>query len=719
MIVLAREILIFLAVLEFSLSALILMAERTTLKLVIAASAGMLFIIGRFGLQLMNAPNICNSLGYFAGEFPLSPRTLNQSGLFVIYWLLAGSCLLLAGQWLGRQKAAGVPSRRENGPRQGSISVSKEEVSKGGRLKRLSWNWGIGVLLSGLLFAGLHIKKQSMLPRNLDGIMKDVSSIPGFRASPVVDHRGTTLLYAWNADVGVNLSLLDLATLKRTDIDTIKAADCAAPQAFDLFGWSPDDHYMAYCAAIESDIPTRRVFLCDGASGQPKDTFVMEGIVQQAIWLTANSLVLLDSSFGLHLFNINQDGNLGSYGEKGLLPLRAVKNFDKSYALARISDQSVAYIAGGNIWQLDIPSGTATQLTFLTDELPEWLDYNPISSELLVCLTHKDFEKDRFLFRVNALDSKKDGPIRLTSNYTFKGRWIQKGTGIAYVGTQGNANYLCLETKDAALRTNVFAGGHIRSYNIAPNGDKLYAVASIGCEPLSIWEYDIVHKSLRNVVPGLTHPLAVAKVIDPVEVSYTDPVGARKSYFYLPPVGMEAQKKYPVIIDRPSDSRFDPASQILANAGIFYVSINHFGLASSEMLATASGDMLSVREELLKNPSIDPHRIYLAARSASTENAVELGEINPGMWRGVILLSPIKLPTISSKTTQFPSVFISIGDKELVGDREKCEVFVEAACRSLISAQIVLHHSAGHWFEGNKLAEERYRAVATFVLTDY
>jgi dipeptidyl aminopeptidase/acylaminoacyl peptidase len=161
---------------------------------------------------------------------------------------------------------------------------------------------------------------------------------------------------------------------------------------------------------------------------------------------------------------------------------------------------------------------------------------------------------------------------RLTGAGTFKGQWIYGNTGVAYVGTKGNENYLAVEAEDKSLNTNLFVGGNVLSYSVSPQRDKIYAVASLGHEPLGIWEYDIAGKHLRNVLPGEEHSFTVSHFIAPVQMSVTKN-GENIPYFMLPPPRFDVHRKYPVLIDQPVNDRCEPGPQFLADAGIFYVSV--------------------------------------------------------------------------------------------------------------------------------------------------
>jgi dipeptidyl aminopeptidase/acylaminoacyl peptidase len=393
-----------------------------------------------------------------------------------------------------------------------------------------------------------------------------------------------------------------------------------------------------------------------------------------------------------------------------------------SYAIAKMSDHSIAYAERGNVMTLNLYTGQTNQLTHFTNDRIEWIDYNATNNEFLFCFTdlaNSDTESTRYLYRLD--------PNAKTNNLTslakivaeaFKGQWIYGDTGLAYVGTKDNKNYLAVETEDKSLCTNLFVGGNVMSYGVSPKKDKIYAVASLGHEPLGIWEYDIAGKKLRNVLPGMEHPYTVSQFIAPVEMFVTRN-GENIPYFMLPPAGLDPHKKYPVVIDTPINDRCEPGPQFLANAGIFYVSVNRHGLASSDDMTTAFDDILAVYDELIKNPNVDPHRIYIAGECASTAIVSQLVDYNPAMWRGAIMLGPNSFPQIPAEVAAFPSIFVSAGKNDAPSFLTATEEFAQKASSQLVPMRVVYHENAGHIFNSTSLAKERYGAAAKFILTDF
>jgi dipeptidyl aminopeptidase/acylaminoacyl peptidase len=607
------------------------------------------------------------------------------------------------------ESSAGIPS-----PQQSQHSVLKiRRRHYFFPLERLLLGWGAGVILFGLLLGGLYIRSQSALPKHFDKMLDEICSVGNIRGAPVASPDGTELLYARETPKGLGIFLEDLQMLQHKQIGLVDKTVWTAEDYFTLIGWSPDNQYLAF--RIETSHGEALV-ICRGDDGSLLQTYVSDDFAH-AFWLTNHSLILMDALHQLLLIDLKQPGRI--HGIAGYTTF-GIDDRYTSYALAKMSDHSFAYANGGNVCTLDLSTGQAKQLTHFANSRIEWLDYNPTNGEFLFC--YGDLDNDyttnsRYLYCLNP-NATTNNVTCIAGAETSKGQWICGGTGLAYVGTKGNENYLAVKTQNKSLCTNLFLEGNIMSYSVSPQGDKLYAVASLGHESLGIWEYDIASKNLRNVLPGEEHPFKVSHFITPVQMSVIRN-GETIPYFMLPPPELDPHKKYPVVIDQPINDRCEPGPQFLANAGIIYVSVNRYGLANSDNLTTAFDDVLAVRDELVKNPNVDPHRIYLAGVCASTAIVSELINYNPALWRGMIAFGPNIFPVIPAKVTRFPSVFVSVGENDAPSFLTNTEKFVQEASGQLIPVKVIYHKSAGHIFNSTSQAKERYGDAAKFILTDY
>ena len=414
-------------------------------------------------------------------------------------------------------------------------------------------------------------------------------------------------------------------------------------------------------------------------------------------------------------------------GAKGVVELdaRPLEPDNRRYWLTPTSDHELAYIDQGNVWSLDVFTGKTRQLSHLTGETLEWLDFNPNTGEFLFNLT--DAKHNAALYHFNP--GVTNGPAAMTARGSkkgdtsmtpiiriLKGQWLLGGDGVAYVKES-----LFVETGNKAYSTNLFANGYVQSYSVAPGQEKLYALASFDPDPLGIWEYDVVGRKLRNVVPALEKGFAVSQTIPIEEKQYGSPDGKKKiSYRYLPPANLDEHKKYPALVCVPHGSHWTAEAQMVANAGIFYVFVpTKSTVPETGGLTPAAAEMLTAYYALLENPNVDPHRIYILDESHQTADLKSLLAHDPSLWRGVIIAAPIMLPDIPADTTRFPSILISIG----TDDNGFAIKMVEDLTRKSFQSQIRLRvnylvHGA-HVLAGTDLNKERYESIIKFILRGY
>jgi hypothetical protein len=736
-----RTVFFLLAAFEIGLSGFLLAGKNNRIKLALTSCLATGFIAYRLGIWRTNGPNIYSCLGNLTNALPIHPRTLDLIITVMLGYLFFGAYAFLVLNWINRRKsipACGisvqVPKLAEKpvapvesnvriprAPQLQSVFSTTRKDPPFAWLRRLLLGWGIGVVLFGILLAALHIRSLAALPKNFGIMLNEVCSVGNIRGAPFASHDGAKLLYARETPKGLGFFIEDLHTLQRHQIGLVDKTIWTAMDYFTLIGWSPNNRYLAFRIETPHD---QTLAICDGNTGSLIQTFSIWNDIRFGFWLTNDSLILMDFYHRLLIVDLKQpsrvhelynDTTRHNYTTFGIDSQRT------SYALAKMSDHSFAYAERGNVWALDLSTGQTNQLTHLANKRIEWLDYSAVNDEFLFCLTDPasdDPESIRYLYRLNPNAADTNKLTCLTSAGTFKGQWIYGGTGISYVGTKGAENYLAVETEDKSLCTNLFVGGNVLSYGVSPQRDKIYAVASLGHEPLGIWEYDIAGKNLRNVLPGMERPYTVSQFIAPVKMSVTKN-GENIPYFMLPPAGLDPHKKYPVLIDQPINDRCEPGPQFLANAGIFYVSVNRHGLASSDYLTTAFSDALAVYDDLVKNPNVDPHRIYIAGVCASTTIVSQLIDYNPAMWRGALFLGPNSFPAIPAKVAAFPSIFVSVGKDDTPLFLTTTEAFAREASRQLIPMRIVCHENAGHIFNSTSQTKERYGAAAKFILTDY
>ena len=618
------------------------------------------------------------------------------------------------------QVPGALPSPSFAGAAPAAVVVKQSAAGRqwlGAPLRRLLLGWGIGMALFGLMAGGFHARSLGAMPSSYDSISDEIFTDGRIWDAPVVNHSGSAMLYAQDQEAGASLFLVDLATLSRRQIKSLNLEDISGIKQFRLIGWSPNDTYLAFSYTATNSTLNRvvqEIAVCDGQSGRLVASLRnTNSSIAEGIWLTTNTLVLENRSHRLSLWNLQADSQFGTLGRKGWNQSLRLDNHGP-YGLARISSHGFGYVDQGNVWNFDVPANRATQVTHFSDTTLEWLDYNPDTDKYLFCMTLGKDLTNRCVYEFSPVGPPERGLKQRSDHYSLKGQWLKGGDNVAYVSTTGNKTSLVVQTDDAAKCTNIFSSGTIRSYGISPQRNKIYAVASLQYKIQSIWEYDVVGQTLRDILPVDRREVAVSKIVLPVLASATNQSGLVADFYYVPPVNVDARKKYPVVFDMYPINRYDQNVQMFANAGIFYCSANRFGLNDWQAVPTEE-QAEAIYGELLKNPNVDPKRIYIYGRSFSTQAVNHMMQLYPEMWRGVILFSPVDFPKISH-TTNNMSVYIAIGDEDAPYLQKRSVALWKEASRELVPAELHLEH-AGHGFSTQNY-KAAYKPLAEFILSE-
>lgn len=506
-----------------------------------------------------------------------------------------------------------------------------------------------------------------------------------------------------------------------------------------VLGWSPDNRYLLVPLRNNPTQLSHQLAVCEGDDGSFLKFITLPAAAHEVVWLNTNTLVVLTHSARFCLVNLDSDSSLNAFGKKGVVNLKQPqldRNNKGHHWPTRISDREIAYIDGGNVWKLNLLTGKYRQLSHFTNSTLEWLDYNPSNKTFLFNLTDNGNNKGSSLYCFNPDDATDNGltPVtvsRVSSNgvihtpvvHALKGQWALNGQGIAFV-----KDTLIIESEDTNLSTNLFVNGHVQSYSVSPDRKKIYTLAATNSEPLSLWEYDIADQELRNVVPATERQFIFSRVVDPVGVAFTDQsinkfpeLIKTLAYKCVPPVNLDAHKKYPAVIHSPRDSRWAPDAQVFANAGIYCVyAPSAASLPGAGNLSPQAQAVLATYYEVLKNPNVDSHRIYLIGYSAETEKTLtELIQYNPDFWRGALFMSPTSFPEIPREAQRYPSIFISTGEEDKDEYKDAINKFVQVACQRTVPIRVNRLQHSGHILASTKLLEERYAATAKFILENY
>jgi hypothetical protein len=601
--------------------------------------------------------------------------------------------------------------------------IVEEEMPSSPPFKRLLFGWGIGAAFVAVVLAGSFFHYRMALPKNLGTMADELFSVGDFRSAPVPNHGQTGLLFPRNVADGGAIYFADLAAHKTSMLS--KQAE-GASMAFannHLFAWSPDDRLAAVPQWTNHDDSTHLLVICDPYTGETKQSFDIPAGFREVCWANNNSLVVVGGTYQLYLINQAADASWGQLGKPGVtqLPLSALdEGNEKRHWITRTSDHTVAYIDRGNVWSLDLATGQAVQLTHLAGATLAYLDYDAGGGEFLFDLTDKKHRNALYHLNPNitngmaAVTTSEGKRTNAPITRILKGQWVLGGQGVAYVKSG-------LVIKAEGYSTELFADGSLQSYTVAPGGNKIYALASPGNEPLSIWEYDIPSRQLRNAVPATDKPLSASEVI-PYQAGHYSGQNGKKSvgYHYLAPAKMDTGKKYPALICVPRGGLWEPDSQLIANSGIFFVSLSKgVGVTNESGLSGKEQEMLTTYYALLGDPNVDPHRIYIMGASHETEWLTKLIKYHPDFWRGAIFVAPVSFPKITNAPSTFPSILISQGDLDLEGRREYVKQFVQKAYQQHVRVRMHYDENGGHILASTDTAKERYEAIIKFILSGY
>jgi predicted esterase len=351
----------------------------------------------------------------------------------------------------------------------------------------------------------------------------------------------------------------------------------------------------------------------------------------------------------------------------------------RSNTLTLISDSGVSL--------LSLPSASRQMLLENTNEggpfwnagfPPMWLRYCADNSQYLFCSWDKS--NWRRLYRLKACEGGWS-TVRVsdTNDHCYNGQWIQRGNGFAYVGNQTNHLFLAVRPEKPTDSTNLFIGGHVYGYTVSRDGDKIYAIASTGSEPLGVWEYAICEHQLRYVGGRAGFSTAVPVRREQYWVESLD--GTKIPYYVSQPKDFNRKFKYPAIIGAPPRGlqffqAWEMFSQFFANIGVFHIAVNHRGVdgygRDYSQLNTASADLdiEAVYQEVIKNPNIDRQRVFLMAHSGGTSVISRTVKDFPGQWAGAIVFSG-DLPSREEIQKQRLRVFAFVGDLDFASTKNE------------------------------------------------
>ncbi|MFT4588282.1 MAG: dipeptidyl aminopeptidase/acylaminoacyl peptidase [Candidatus Binatia bacterium] len=562
-----------------------------------------------------------------------------------------------------------------------------------------------------LIWIGWSVVAGIFRSLKIDRSVAEICAVGEFRDAAVGDHSGNLISFIRITPDGRVLFLKERGVAEPRAILPVNLDQM---KHFSLLGWSPDDRYLMAAQRPDRLSPNSILYVFDGRNG----TLLLEetGLppVESLAWTRDDEFVFMDSLSAIIRGNVrtNQESN-----RIELVTERLLKGgpSNENRAMVAMGPQQVGFVQKGNLWSLKTATKRAEQLSSFTNMTFEWLDYSPEKNAFLFCAPAAPPRKyPRVLYRFD-LRADKHGMLRpLTESHTYNGRWILNGGGYAYVGSEGNENYLAVHVAGDADDRYLFEAGFIRAFSVDGSKQRLLAFASSGIEPHGIWEYDIRGRALTNLVVAMDAPFESAKVLRPHNKSLQIRGRRGLPYTLIPPRDFELGKKYPAVIDGPNSKRWRPEPQALANAGIYYIAANRRGLASSDHFNGAAEDIASLHEIMSKHPSIDPDRIFLMGTSYGTQVMIPLIRDFPELWRGVIMHSPVVNLELHENLWSNPRYLITIGENDKF--YEEVRKFEIAACHHLTLVDVKYYPGMGHGVASTEHVRDRVAAAIDFIL---
>lgn len=563
-----------------------------------------------------------------------------------------------------------------------------------------------------LLWIGWSLASETLRMRSIDRAVAEICAVGEFRDAAVGDHSGNLIAFIRITSSGRVLFLKE-----RGDPEPRAILDINLDQMkhFSLFGWSPDDRYFIAAQRPDRLSESSILYVFDGRSGALLLEHTGLPSVESLAWTRGDEFVVVDARSVYTRVKVQTD----SAAERIDLVAETILNgrpVKEGRSVVAMGPQKVGFVEGGNLWSLDTVTRQTARLSSFTNMTFEWLDYSPEKNAFLFCAPAAPPKNyPRVLYRFDPASGKRGALRALTESQTYNGRWILNGGGYAYVGSEGNENYLAVRVFGDAEDRYLFETGFIRAFSVDAAKQRLLAFASRGIEPHGVWEYDIRERTLTNLVSAMPAPFESAKALRPHNKSLRIRGRRALPYTLIPPRDFELGGKYPAVIDGPNSKRWRPEPQALANAGIYYVSANRRGLASSDHFNGAAEDIAALHELMSQHPSIDSDRIFLMGTSYGTRVMIPLIRDFPELWRGVIMHSPVVNLELHENLWRNPRYLITIGENDaFYGEVRKFEI---EACHHWTLVDAKYYPDMGHGVASTEHVRDRVAASIDFILS--
>jgi hypothetical protein len=294
-------------------------------------------------------------------------------------------------------------------------------------------------------------------------------------------------------------------------------------------------------------------------------------------------------------------------------------------------------------------------------------------------------------------------------------QWIASNR-VAYINSKAGHRRMVVSGLSGAEPAEPLAQGNVAWFAPDDSGNKLFLFGVASNEPANgIWSYDFATKQLQPLVAYSDHPSEVAKKVMPFSVG----LKPRVNCLVYPPPKIDPQKKYPLVITDTLtyDAIHGPMFQSgLADCGAYVAIVERTSWNGG--IGQWETNVLSLYQKLKQDPAIDTSRIYLYAASAETYYLSDLVEKTPGLWRGIILLNPSRLPDFSksSLSQTRPKILISVGSEERAAERLKR--YQANALQWGVVVDYLIAPGEAHRFIGKTAKQQRLQKVSQFVFEE-
>lgn len=526
-------------------------------------------------------------------------------------------------------------------------------------------------------------------------VARQYGSVGVFLGCPMMNHAGTQLLYGQNTETGVALYLSDAEGKNPQRVREMGEWQIVRDR-LQLLGWSPDDRLFAYSRPVKGG--KQSVVLGSAFVGETAGTVPVEGWISEFAWLSPVAFAYVNHTQNVHVVRLQSGKWKDAICHTNVRPT-SLKGF------VALSPHAVAWRGRETIWTLDCATGEKKKLWITkTNTGIVGFSFSPERGRLLLGVTNRtgDFQ----LLRLHLASGIVTPLHEMSGQPVAAVEWMDRGAGYVLVGDEPTGRTLLLSAKGEKPDGTLFEQGNVEE--LIANGRRLYIRGSTNDEPPGIWEYNLESGALRSLLTGVNKQLASSRrfVHDCGAVTNA---GRRIDYHVWRPRNLQPGRNYPLVIGQ-TRVGWTPFPDVAAYNGYFFVNIYrptwYTGLENWKQ------DILAVCDELKKDPRIDPHRLFLYARSGETSPLCDLLREKPARWRGAILFSPGELPEPAG--CPLSSLLVDAGMRD-PGQPERLRAYQTRAAAAGLPVTLLLHDTARHKSWSKATQRRRLEHLTTYL----